>query len=262
MTNKESSSNTKTITTMGLWIIGVLVVTGLWYGSYHYFAVYRIDLEWVDKGSIGDSFGAINALFAGLAFVALLITIHLQSKALREAKADLDLQGFENKYFQLVRVHNDILDGIMKYRTVGNHPIAIHGRQRFVDLFQEFIQYYDAATQNNTKADPIASIQSAYNRLFKNNEHELGHYFRHLYNIVAFVDRSEFSFDIKRSYIKLLRAQLSSGETQLLFYNCLWDIGRRKFKPLVEKYALLEHLPELRYPDHKSLFEPSAFKEG
>lgn len=42
-----------------------------------------------------------------------------------------------------------------------------------------------------------------------------------------------------------MRAQLSSDELTLLFFNCLCEtLGSVKFKPLVEKYAFFEHLPE------------------
>jgi hypothetical protein len=255
------SANHGSRPTIVFWIVGILVIVLLWLSSYYYFAVYRVDLNWADKGSIGDSYGAVNTLSAGLAFLALIITIYLQSKALRESKADADLQSFENKFFQLTRVHNDILDGIVKYQTSGNQHIPIQGRQRFVKLYEEFAGLYDLEKQRTPAAVPSDLIQSAYTIFFARNEHEVGHYFRHLYSIVAFIDRSSFSPAVKNSYTKLLRAQLSSCELLLLFYNCLHEKGRRKFKPLVEKYGLLEHMPHLRDEQHKSLNDPSAFTD-
>src|SRR5215213_5051365 len=44
----------------------------------------------------------------------------------------------------------------------------------------------------------------------------------------------------KHLYTNLVRAQLSSYEIALTFYNCLSEMGREKFKPLVERYALLK----------------------
>ena len=72
----------------------------------------------------------------------------------------------------------------------------------------------------------------------------LVHTFGNLYNVVKFVDRSDFPRDYKtkKFYTNLIRAQLSRDELGLLFYNCLSDRGA-KFKKLVEKYALLKYLP-------------------
>jgi len=86
----------------------------------------------------------------------------------------------------------------------------------------------------------------------------IGHYFRNLYTIIKIVDRS--SVENKRDYTNIIRAQLSSSELVLLFYNCISPWGR-KFKPLVERYALLKTLPEDALADERdrSLYEPSAF---
>ena len=106
---------------------------------------------------------------------------------------------------------------------------------------------------------------------------QVGHYFRNLYNFVKFVDQeSDFPKDHKdkKFYTNLIRAQLSSDELGLLFYNCLSNRGA-KFKVLVEKYALLEDMDFKKLvqelgedyivtPDeeHKSLYDESAYGES
>jgi hypothetical protein len=63
-----------------------------------------------------------------------------------------------------------------------------------------------------------------------------------LYNIIKFVDGAsgvELGF-----YAKLVRAQLSSNELELLLYNCLSKWGA-EFKPFVEKYEMLKNVSEL-----------------
>lgn len=49
-----------------------------------------------DRGTFGDMFGAINALFSGLAFATLIYTIHLQ-------RYELGLQRIE-----LVRTREEL----------------------------------------------------------------------------------------------------------------------------------------------------------
>ena len=63
---------------------------------------------------------------------------------------------------------------------------------------------------------------------------------------------------------ELVRAQLSSDELFLLFYNCLSKVGLKKFKPLVEEFAMLQHVPResLILPEHMELYNQRAFGEA
>lgn len=50
---------------------------------------------WEKRGQFGDLFGSVNALFSGLAFAALIITIFLQRKELELQRDELRLQREE-----------------------------------------------------------------------------------------------------------------------------------------------------------------------
>ena len=67
----------------------------------------------------------------------------------------------------------------------------------------------------------------------------------------------------KKRYTNFIRAQLSSNELGVLFYNCLSDRGA-KFKDLVEKYALLEDMrfEVLLNTEHRELYAPGAYGES
>ena len=67
-----------------------------------------------------------------------------------------------------------------------------------------------------------------------------GHYFRNLYHVFAFIDRSELSSAEKLQYAKIVRAQLSTAEVVLLFANALTEQGAA-FEKFITKYALFEH---------------------
>ena len=94
---------------------------------------------------------------------------------------------------------------------------------------------------------------------YEDHQSEIGHYFRGLYHIVKLIDQSDV--DNKRLYSNLVRAQLSSFELTLLFYNGLSELGEEKFKPLVERYALLKNLPKslLINPEHAGFYLRSAY---
>lgn len=127
-------------------------------------------------------------------------------------------------------------------------------------LYKDFQREYAGARNNspNSKIDDL--ILTAYERFSRYRQSAVGHYFRTLYNIVKFVDNS--AVEDKQIYINLLRAQLSSSELNLLFYNCLSRYGYRKFRLYVEKFGLLENmaLTDLISEDHKDLYAAAAFQ--
>ena len=269
------------------WFIGVII---LW-------TVY-LSIIWLsnwplkeDKGEFGDTFGALNALFAGLAFAGVIYAILLQQRELKLQREELELQrkeleetraeirgqketlqkqNFESSFFQLLNLHSEIVNSIVVPR--GNifqkdrDYIEFSGRGCFGYLLgnlrnrlKEAIDENRPKTEvfNDTYEDKFFSIFQTY----------IGHYFRHLYNVVKFVHGHEF-FDQKelkekKRYTNFIRAQLSSNELGVLFYNCLSNRGA-KFKDLVEKYALFEDMPSdvLIDEEHRKFYAPSAYGES
>ena len=67
-------------------VILAAVVIGVWIYLPNYIAKHLTDLS--DRGSFGDSFGSVNALFTGLAFAGVVFTILLQIRELRLQRAD------------------------------------------------------------------------------------------------------------------------------------------------------------------------------
>lgn len=172
-------------------------------------------------------------------------------------------QSFENQFFQLLNLHHGIVNAIERY--VGNLPV--HGRRNFEVFNSEFLASFQKEYAKNHLAEQGAIISAAYRTFFPTRQPEIGHYFRNLYHIIKFIDDSKSKK--KEYFVHLVRAQLSSQELLLLFYNCLGPYGIEKFKPLVERYSLLENMPEdeiiskkLNLPlDHKTLYDPHAFQK-
>lgn len=48
--------------------------------------------QWIEIGTFGDMFGALNTFFTGCAFVGLLITIHLQRYEMKETREEFEEQ--------------------------------------------------------------------------------------------------------------------------------------------------------------------------
>ena len=262
----EGSPRSGTLVAMAAAVVVIWATSGI---VVHYFFP-----TWADSGTFGDTFGAINALFSGLAFAGLIYTVLLQRNELAlqrqelyltrqemrgqrdqmEAQAaTLKLEQFESTFFQLLKVHGDIVNAIdLVIRGGGG---VIHGRDCFRVFCKRFELQFDRPRRLHAELD---HIRASYAEFYEAHEAEVGHYFRHLYHIVKFVDQSDVAD--KRRYTSFVRAQLSSNEIELLFYNCLSEQGAANFKPLVEKYGLLKHRPtNPGVVHHRRHFQPAAF---
>lgn len=79
---------------------------------------------------------------------------------------------------------------------------------------------------------------------FEGHQSRLGHYFRHLFQTVAYVDQQDMSFEEKYSYVKTLRAQLSNHEQALLLINSLSPLGDKWWTTgFIFKYRLVKNIP-------------------
>ena len=66
--------------------------------------------------------------------------------------------------------------------------------------------------------------------IFDGYSSQLAHYYRHLFQTVKYISSQNeklISYEEKRKYLRILRAQLSNQEQAMLFYNWLSDFGRQ-----------------------------------
>ena len=229
----------------------------------------------LDKGQFGDMFGAVNALFAGLAFAGVIWAIilqkeelELQRKELKETRTELQKQSFESSFFQLLGFYKEIVNSV-KGQT-SQHS----GREYFAHLLSSLRRKYRKRVEECKCNSPEKDILKAtYEEFFIVFYPNIGYYFRHLYNVIKFVDQSNSikTLKEKKFYTDLIRAQLSSNELGLLFFYCLND---QEFKTLVEKFAFFEYMPseeficdgtpfeELTSKEYRDLYEKSAYGES
>ncbi|WP_349437415.1 putative phage abortive infection protein [Pararhizobium sp. A13] len=244
-------------------------LANLWYGS---------GLDDDHRGLFGDMFGAVNALFSGLAFAGVAYAIAMQryevdiarrenrdTKRLLSAQEQqiqrqneaTEKQVFEETFFQLLRLQNDIA-GRVETRTWETGSVqTVIGKDAIAHLVIQFRTLY---TPGWMDAYDEQSYDEAFAAFSEARGPEVGHYFRMLYNIFKFVDNSPVKD--KKFYTNIVRAQLSNHEVELLFYNGMGRVGRPKFKPLIEKYALLKNFAVARTdppPYRMFRYDPSAY---
>jgi hydroxymethylpyrimidine pyrophosphatase-like HAD family hydrolase len=153
---------------------------------------------------------------------------------------------------------------VQKLDTLHLTEKTVTSRDSFVYFYEVFTSYYDAEFKkkgySKNDAEELILIEDAFHNFFLRYQSDLGHYWRNLDNILEFIDKKNPEAEF--FYSNLLRAQLSSHELLLLFYNCLSHYGDKKFKPLIEKYYFLQNLPRQALIDMDKqfrLYSPSAF---
>ncbi len=65
----------------GVAVLGIWALSGLW--------IYAEFNDSASRGTFGDMFGAVNALFSGLAFLGLIVAILLQYQELKEQRREI-----------------------------------------------------------------------------------------------------------------------------------------------------------------------------
>jgi uncharacterized membrane protein len=226
--------------------------------------------DWAEKnwGTFGDFLGGVlNPALTFLSFMALLFTIILQQREIHGAKKDAkEIRGqrrddrlssermqFENTFFQMLSIHNTIVNSIDVDR--GQSKNQLRGRDCFKHFRDIMKDFYDT----DPTPDELPKALAAHDELWISYQNDLAHYYRYLYNMIRFINESNVD---KARYIRILRAQLSDFELLVLFYNGLFPLAK-KFKEYVEYFTLFDNLPKdlLFSPSHEKFYERSAFDE-
>jgi hypothetical protein len=228
--------------------------------------IYKANGPWGDF--VG---GTLNPILTFFTVIGVLLTLILQKDELNLTREELsrsadalenqikalNQQRFESTFFQMLLAYNTVLESIEKSQSSG---AVVKGRARLQELYRSFLWefvYRDVPEAQRNNRDIVRSFYDAF---YEENRHELGHYYRYLYNFIKYTNNT--NTDNKQTYIKLIKSQLSDQELAMLYYNCLSEKGE-KFRKLAESVALFDNLPIdlLLLPSHKGFLSSSAFGE-
>ena len=255
-----------------------LLVVMLWFSSWLIITHYIKDPT--NQGTFGDTFGAVNALFSGLAFAGLIATLLYQKEELKlqreelqqtreelkgqreefeEQNKTLKRQRFENTFFNMLSLQQEITNNLFyqdekeNEQTITQHTYK--GREVFKEIYENATVKYEGLIYPKNTGLKLVLKHNGYNAYTAiADTTRFDHYFRNLYRIFKYIDTTDLINDDERyEYACIVRSQLSDYELIMLFFNGLSDNGKEKFKPLIEKYAILKNMrPDLL---------PSAGKE-
>jgi hypothetical protein len=214
-------------------------------------------------GEFSDVFGSLNALFSGLAFAGVIVTVYLQKKELelqreelRQTRAEihgqkeqmelqnetLRKQQFEATFFQMLKMFDEHRRGI---RYGGADGLAA-------------LRILSTNAQQRLEKPLCNDLHS----LMRTHEYEesLGPYFRIYVNTAILVEAAEIRD--KRLYWSLLRDCLTAYEATLVFFLCnSQDQFASLLKAIAERHGLLHSIKQSEtWPIHNQNWNPSAFE--
>ena len=246
------NSNGKLIKIIG--ISASVLVIGLWIGNW----ILLKECSYEDRGTFGDMFGSVNALFSGIALIGIIITILLQSNELSLQRNELILtrkefntqnqtlkfQRFENTFFNLLSIHHQIVDTMDIDIADTQTPTEFlnrSGQKRkstTVTSRDVFKERYEILRNKLKNIDNSAELRKVYEDEYENVQTDFGHYFRNLYRIFKMVDETNFEENVDQSnndFIKLDNGEIltkthykikykytSIIRSQLSDYELLW----------------------------------------
>ncbi len=181
--------------------------------------------------------GTVSGIFAFLAFFVAVISNYSQIKTGKR-------QRFETTFFNMLNLQQQIVSDL-SFKDNNNGQTS-EGRDMFHFTFKIRDHYFNNEKQVKGMSGLLES-KGLVGYTANYTPDYFDHYFRHLYTIVKFVDKTDFlSFNDKYRYISMVRATLSRYELVWIYYNCLTEKGKEKFKPLIEKYSFLKNIrPDL-----------------
>lgn len=212
-------------------------------------------------GQWADTFGAFNALVTVVGSSAVLATLWLQQRSLKDQAADLHRQRFKSSYFELLRLLREargqitfqhsklyidaqLLDRTSRSGLASSHLRRTHSGYEAIRTAVKELRYWLApGREKSFGSDVVTKIYE--DRIHTHtNEAGFGPYFRLIYTILFRLKNDRvLTEDEKASYGNLLRSQLTSEEITLLAVNSLSDFAK-DLKDLLADFRMLKYMPE------------------
>lgn len=200
------------------------------------FGVMETDWNFENSGQFGDSFGPLSAIFSCAAAICAFLAYRSQAEEVKRIKesAEVDRKSvyrrdFENTFFKMI----DMIRQCVRDMDLTTYKKETYSGTDVLDHLVFILWNSEQVCEPNL-------ISQRYSQIYKGSKIDLPHYFRMCYHLVKFLDESEI--ENKQIYIRIFRATLSNPEMILIGLNAIYGGGKEKFRPLVEKYALLHNI--------------------
>lgn len=199
--------------------------------------------SWPHRGQFGDMFGAVNALFSGLAFAGIIITILLQRdelglqrieleltrtelqltrKEFKDQNDTLSIQRFENTFFNLLSLHNRLIEDAK-------------GREFFDSLKDQLKDVFGG--NGPISKEYLKDLSEKYNSVLDKSFINL--FLESVCRMVDFINDSDLIYENEKPfYYSIIESSLSDSERIVIYYHTiLSDRNERVIKKLLDVNA-------------------------
>lgn len=244
-----------------LFIGGIALVVYLWYC----FGWQRIT-DYSDSGRVGDSFGAVNALFTGLAFAILIVTLRLQMKELRQqqeefkgTKEALQDQVNDGRFFQMLDLHASSLARIQLDIRPGTYDFQFNDSPKTGQLQgHEAIAYLVRKIKGSFSSFNHPTSFKDYPANCKPYTSLAEHLLLFMYELLAFIVEDES--DRRVFYANVALGQLSQDELYLYCIYCYLNSENTKLVSVAKTLQIFKPIESWDIPELiKHALPPQAF---
>ncbi len=256
-TKKNKGDRLGTLIVISVIILLTCVIYGL--------LTYKIE----NRGTFGDMFGALTALFSGLAFAGIIYTILLQRQELKLQRRELRLsrlefktqnstlkkQRFENTFFNLLNYHSKIVGSSYFHESTrqegqGGFTLAYqillgHSRNIFPEFKRRNGIEESKTTSGLEKIMAERYINETIGHLFKGISNNYPLYIQSLYQLMKFLDSSSLldSIDERQFYSDMIKDQMTDHEKAVIMYYCILPSEEAKrIGTYILKYRVIDDL--------------------
>jgi hypothetical protein len=228
--------------------------------------------------------GVVNPVVGLVSIGFLLFTLRSQQTELREQREQIAKQGFEQTLNTWLNSYRDAVHQVYFDRATLSEPVRFSGIRAIHEMLlvemedketpSEFLvkkaaQHLQSirklsespefhTRQKNApphlRKDVISELLRRrpltrsgwhwWRRVYADNEMYFGMLLRTLYTLIRWIDdHKAITWEQKWDYVSIVRARLSTPELVMLFFNHT-DARGKRFTAYVERYALLDNLPE------------------
>ena len=228
----------RTATALFSVVIGIPII----YGALILWANWPIrDFSLTRSGVFGESFGVINSIFSGLAFAALILTIHLQRHELAESKETFRKERFEDSFYRLLGYYRQNLNDIkiIDHKTNTTHDgvgALIFLIKKLHTTMQKFSPYLDTDDPEDKKVYCF--------KLFLETQRILNRQTRYLGTLECLLEQIENELptvEARTPYWRILMSQLTIFEVKYIFYTSLVAPPNDNLRNLIHRSALSRH---------------------
>lgn len=157
--------------------------------------------SWGDSGTFGDTFGALNALFSGLAFAGVIVTILIQRSELQLQRTEMQETRKEfliNRTTNLVYNQLDRFEKCLSELTITHGGITYKGNDAisFLDKNKELVYRPNDKSEEDFKEEKKAAIIKLL-QIYTPNKSQIEKFAHNAHNSIEVLKRLIFKTNLE-----------------------------------------------------------------